>query len=52
MEETQAEDTVRRKMESLRLICDGQIPIQQQRMDSDIVVSEIPGIYLGHSAGN
>ncbi|XP_042949327.1 kinetochore protein SPC25 homolog isoform X2 [Carya illinoinensis] len=32
--ETQAEDTVRRKMESLRLIYDGEIPIQQQKMDS------------------
>ncbi|KAF5476754.1 hypothetical protein F2P56_003459 [Juglans regia] len=32
--ETQAEDTVRRKMESLRLIYDGEIPIQQRKMDS------------------
>ncbi|KAB1223442.1 Kinetochore protein spc25 [Morella rubra] len=31
---TQAEDTARTKVESLRLICDRDIPIQQQKMDS------------------
>ncbi|XP_059443555.1 kinetochore protein SPC25 homolog [Corylus avellana] len=31
---TQAEGTVRTNMESLRLICDREIPIQQQKMDA------------------
>ncbi|CAK9185615.1 unnamed protein product [Ilex paraguariensis] len=32
-----ADNSVRRKMEELRLICDREIPIQQQRMDSAMV---------------
>jgi kinetochore protein Spc25 len=31
---TQAEDAVRTNMESLRLFCDREIPIQQQKMDA------------------
>uniref|UniRef100_A0A2N9J1I6 Uncharacterized protein n=1 Tax=Fagus sylvatica TaxID=28930 RepID=A0A2N9J1I6_FAGSY len=32
--ESQAEEPVRKKMESLRLLCEREIPIQQQKMDS------------------
>jgi hypothetical protein len=34
--ETQAEDTVRTNMESMRLICDREIPKKQQKMDAVI----------------